>query len=108
MENGRSDDARARGIILGAAAGAIERLSAATRRIAVEPGARLKDDDALTRRVLKAIATSETIRSNCRAANTRLSDIDEAEEAAMLARAQRMLARVLESKRSRPPPSAPN
>lgn len=108
MEKGQGDDSRVARVIVEVASEAIDRLSAATRCIASDKRERTKADDALTRRIIRSIATSETIRSNCRAAMTSPRDIDDAEEAAMLARAQRMLARVLAARWPKPSSSAPN
>lgn len=108
MENGQGDDARIERVIVEVGSGAISRLSGATRCVDAEASEDTEADDALARRILRSIAMSETIRSNCRAAMTSERDIDEAEEAAMLSRAQQMLARVLAARWPKPSEPAPN
>lgn len=107
MDKGHNDHCRYPGVIVDLAA-RLTRLSAATDRVVSDSGGKAEDDDALSRRVLRAIAMSATIRSNRRAANSLPGDVEDAEEAAMLARAQNMLRAVLESKRTPCPPTVPN
>ncbi len=102
MENGNRDGPTTDVAIM--AVVAVNKLAAATcarPRTGMERAA----NDALTCRLLRAIALAETVRSNCRAAMTRPQDIDYAEEAAMLARAQELLTGVLGKQRGDPPTS---
>ncbi len=108
MEKGHSDAPGVYRVIVDVASQELTRLSATMQRVVAKAGGPSEADDALARRVLRSVAIAETIRSNCRAANSRLGDIERAEEAIMLARATQLLTRVLDAKWPRPPPSAPN